>query len=229
MQETRARTNLAPERDDGEQQAQEGTEAAAPEWREVNLELSLLLGQQVGGHFVSGHVDTVAPLGEVVPNSDGSCDLWIDLGRRRVRHIPLSTTSSSSAEHADDHRQRLPVVHKGSICIDGVSLTVAEWREDEERFKVCLIPHTQAVTTLGKKRAGDEVNIEFDRSLKTMEGAETWAWTAESADDVAERLRRQDEDYMRQAIALGEKGRYTAPPNPWVACLIAKDSRILGR
>src|SRR5690606_36058849 len=131
---------------------------------------------------------------------------------------PPSSASSSSTS------SRLPVIHKGSICIDGVSLTVAEWRADEERFKVCLIPHTQAVTTLGKKRAGDEVNIEFDRSLKRLEGADAeWAWTAESAEDLAARVRRQDEEYMRQAIALGEKGRYTAPPNPWVASLIVKD------
>lgn len=195
------------------------------EWHQVNLELSLLLGQQVGGHYVTGHVDTVAPISEVVQNSDGSRDIWVDFSKRRIREVPVF----NRAEQVAGGLPRLPVVHKGSICIDGVSLTVAEWRESEEQLKVCLIPHTQAVTTLGRRKPGDEVNIEFDRSLRRMEGADSWAWTPESAEDSAARLKQQDQVYMRQAIALGEKGRLTAAPNPWVASLIVKEGRILGR
>jgi diaminohydroxyphosphoribosylaminopyrimidine deaminase/5-amino-6-(5-phosphoribosylamino)uracil reductase len=191
MEETRQRTTLADN----------------TEWTEVNLEPALKLGSQLGGHLVSGHVDSIAPLCAITERGDGSRDLWIDVGSRKPK-----------VEGA-----AVPIVFKGSICLDGVSLTVAEWNEKEEKVRVSLIPHTLSVTTLGKKKEGDLVNVEFDRSLEAI--SEVW-WPEIS---MEQRQRQQDEEFMRQAILLGEKGRLTSPPNPWVACILVKDGRVLGR
>ena len=109
-------------------------------WREgtpVNLERPTRVGDELGGHIVSGHVDGV---GEVVSvESEG--------GSRRVRiRAPRPL-----------HRFIAP---KGSIAMEGVSLTVNEVEDDV--FGVNLIPHTWEVTTLGQLKAGDRVNLEID-------------------------------------------------------------------
>lgn len=96
----------------------------------VNLERALRLGDRLGGHLVSGHVDTV---GEVVS------------GPPELRIRTPSTVL---------------IAEKGSITVDGVSLTVVDL--DEESFAVAVIPHTAEVTTLGQVRAGSRVNLEFD-------------------------------------------------------------------
>lgn len=109
-------------------------------WREgdaVNLERALKIGDELGGHIVSGHVDGV---GEVVDvRQDG--DAW------RV----------SLRAPAPLHRY---IAEKGSICVDGVSLTVNE--VEGERFGVALIPHTWAHTTLNRLKPGAPVNLEID-------------------------------------------------------------------
>ncbi|MDG4780633.1 riboflavin synthase [Micromonospora sp. WMMD961] len=110
----------------------------------VNLERAAALGSRLGGHLVQGHVDGV---GEVI--------------------------SREPAEQWETVRFRLPaalsryVVEKGSITIDGVSLTVAEVGADE--FAVGLIPTTLKLTTLGAKGAGDPVNLEVDVLAKYVE------------------------------------------------------------
>ncbi|MBQ1541070.1 riboflavin synthase [Caulobacter sp. CCUG 60055] len=103
----------------------------------VNLERAARVGDELGGHIVSGHVDGVGEVVSVTPEG----------GSHRVRFkapAPL-------------HRFIAP---KGSVAIDGVSLTVNEVEGDE--FGVNLIPHTWEVTTLGRLRAGAKVNLEID-------------------------------------------------------------------
>ena len=99
----------------------------------VNLEKSLALGDKLGGHLVTGHVDGV---GEVLSCSKGL--LQVRVPRELTRYI----------------------ARKGSICIDGVSLTVN--RVEDDRFEVNLIPHTLDATTLGRLAAGSKVNLEVD-------------------------------------------------------------------
>lgn len=110
----------------------------------VNLERSLRFGGKMGGHFVTGHIDG---LGYVEEFEQRGTDHYL-----RVRG------PAGSAPR---------LVHKGSIAIDGISLTVAETRDDE--FSVWLIPHTLAVTNLREKRVGDGVNLEFDLLGKYVE------------------------------------------------------------
>lgn len=113
------------------------TLAGLREGDKVNLERSLRAGDELGGHMVQGHVDG---LGEVVSvKQDG--------GGWRLRIKP-----PASIEHL--------IAPKGSIAISGVSLTVNE--VDAEGFGVLIIPHTWAVTTLSKLKAGDKVNLEAD-------------------------------------------------------------------
>lgn len=103
----------------------------------VNLERSLSVGARLGGHFVQGHVDGVATVDAIHRNDD-----WVDMWFR----LPAQMT-------------RL-LVPKGSVAVDGISLTVVHLESD--RFSVALIPHTLEVTTLGQREAGSEVNIELD-------------------------------------------------------------------
>jgi riboflavin synthase len=111
---------------------------------EVNLEPALRVGDELGGHFVQGHVDGVATVRRVEPEG----------GSRRV-----------ALEAAPELRRY--VVEKGSITVEGVSLTVAE--VDEAGFAVALVPHTLAVTTLGGLAPGATVNVEVDVLAKYVE------------------------------------------------------------
>ena len=105
----------------------------------VNLERPVRLEDRLGGHLVQGHVDAV---GEIV---DGVPDLRVRVPRHLMRYI----------------------VEKGSITVDGVSLTVVTPAEDS--FTVAVIPHTAAVTTLGVKGPGAGVNLEVDVIAKYTE------------------------------------------------------------
>ena len=108
---------------------------------EVNLELSLKLGDELGGHLVYGHVDGLGRVRSVTPDGDS----------RRIRIEIAEALAKFLAE-------------KGSITVDGVSLTVsAVGRSDgSDWFEVAIIPHTWQVTTLGALAAGDRVNLEVD-------------------------------------------------------------------
>lgn len=110
----------------------------------VNLERALPVSARLGGHFVQGHVDGCASIERIVPNGP-----WVTIWFRS----PANLT-----------RQ---MVAKGSVAIDGVSLTLVD--VEAERFSVALIPHTLQVTTLGSRRAGDRVNIETDILAKYVE------------------------------------------------------------
>jgi riboflavin synthase len=110
----------------------------------VNLERAATVATRLGGHMVQGHVDGV---GTVVSTTPG--DRWTDM------RITLPSGL---------HRY---VVEKGSICVDGVSLTVVS--VDENSFTVSLIPTTLAVTTLGQKVPGVLVNLEVDVIAKYVE------------------------------------------------------------
>ena len=110
----------------------------------VNLERSLRFGGKVGGHFVTGHIDTVGKVEVFEPRGK---DHYLRVG------VPKELTRY--------------IVHKGSIAIDGISLTIAEVAEAS--LAVWLIPHTLAVTNLKEKRAGDLVNLEFDLLGKHVE------------------------------------------------------------
>lgn len=117
-----------------------GFKASSP----VNLERAMRLSDRLGGHIVSGHVDCVATISE---RRELSGNILLQF------HIP-----SSSARY---------VVEKGSVAIDGISLTVNSVSDDG--FSVNIIPHTALKTTLLGKRTGDEVNIETDILGKYVE------------------------------------------------------------
>jgi len=110
----------------------------------VNLERSLKLGDRVGGHFVTGHIDGVGELERRLDEKDWST-FWF--------RAPVSLMSQMAS--------------KGSIAVDGVSLTLVDVEDD--RFSVALIPHTLNVTTLGPMEVGDCVNLETDVLAKYVE------------------------------------------------------------
>ena len=121
------------------------------EGKRLNLERAMKLGDELGGHIVTGHVDGVAEIVDVTPEGDS----------RRVSFRVPSDLAPFLAP-------------KGSVTIDGVSLTVNEVADEAvgTRFSINLIPHTQAVTTLGLLELGQAVNIEIDvlaRYLQRME------------------------------------------------------------
>ncbi len=103
----------------------------------INLEPSLRVGDAMGGHFVSGHVDGVGAVRSVTPRGE-AVEFWID--------VPADL--------------RRLVAAKGSICVDGTSLTVNT--VDDAGAMIGLVPHTLAVTTLGELKAGDAINLEVD-------------------------------------------------------------------
>lgn len=127
-EETLSRTNLG--------ELQEGSK--------VNLERSLAVGDRLGGHYVTGHIDALGELIELREDPP-----WAHLRFRLPRHLSSQVAS------------------KGSIAIDGVSLTVVE--VDDDSFTVALIPHTLEVTTLGSKTLGDSVNLETDVLAKYVQ------------------------------------------------------------
>jgi len=110
----------------------------------VNLERSLRFDGKVGGHFVTGHIDAQGV---------------IEVFERRGKDFYLRVRGPAGAGRN--------LVPKGSIAIDGISLTVAE--VDGDAFAVWLIPHTLAVTNTGRRHAGERVNLEFDLLGKYVE------------------------------------------------------------
>jgi riboflavin synthase len=111
----------------------------------VNLERPVRLSDRLGGHLVQGHVDGVGHIRERTPLPDGSTRVGIDAPVPLLRYV----------------------VEKGSIAVDGVSLTVAG--ADAAGFDFALIPHTATVTTLGSKGVGAPVNLEVDLVAKYIE------------------------------------------------------------
>ena len=124
----------------------------APRWDEgstLNLEPALRLGDELGGHIVTGHVDAVGTL----------ADLREEGGSTRLTIIAPPAIAPFVAE-------------KGSITVDGVSLTVNEVADDADgsvRFGLNIIPHTGEVTTLGALQQGDSVNLEIDTLARYLQ------------------------------------------------------------
>lgn len=110
----------------------------------VNLERALRVGDRLGGHIVSGHVDGI---GSIIGFTEDDNAIWVEI-------------------KADMNIMKY-IIHKGSITIDGTSLTVADL--GKESFKVSIIPLTQEETTLTSKKLGDEVNLECDLVGKYIE------------------------------------------------------------
>lgn len=121
------------------------SKTAADHWRvgaRINLERALRLGDELGGHIVTGHVDAVADVIELHPEGDST--------RFRVRI---------------DKRLAPMIAAKGSITLDGVSLTVNEVRDDAGggcEFDINIIPHTASHTSLGQLTPGQQLNVEVD-------------------------------------------------------------------
>ena len=111
---------------------------------EINLERALSVGDRLGGHIVSGHIDGMGTI-ENFKKEDNAIWITVSASPNILRYI----------------------VQKGSIAIDGVSLTVAY--VDDSVFKVSIIPHTKDMTTLLRKNPGDEVNLECDIIGKYIE------------------------------------------------------------
>ena len=111
----------------------------------INLERSLKVGDELGGHLVTGHVDGVGQILTIEPIAPDPDEPWGATARFHIR-AP----------------QGLPrfIAAKGSICLDGTSLTVNTVEDDV--FTVLLIPHSFAVTTWGQRKAGDPVHVEVD-------------------------------------------------------------------
>ena len=110
----------------------------------VNVEPALRAGDALGGHYVQGHVDGVGSVRSIEPEGEGT-RVWFDAPPGLLRYV----------------------VEKGSIAVDGTSLTVAG--TDDEGFAVALIPHTLEATTLGGLAPDDRVNLETDVLAKYVE------------------------------------------------------------
>lgn len=119
----------------------------------VNLERALALGDRLGGHFVSGHIDGLATLSKIDDQGD-----WASYYFTVTKELAAAMAS------------------KGSVAVDGVSLTLVDCEKD--MFSVALIPYTLNVTTLGVRKIGDKVNIETDILAKYVQRLfEAKEWT----------------------------------------------------
>ena len=110
----------------------------------INLERALRLGDELGGHIVTGHIDGLA----AIVSRRGEADM-----ARFVFEAPANLARY--------------IAEKGSVCLDGTSLTINS--VEDSRFEVTVIPHTLAVTTWGERRVGDRVNLEVDLFARYLE------------------------------------------------------------
>ena len=132
--------------------AETSSRTAAAHWREgakLNLERALRLGDELGGHIVTGHVDAVAEVVGVCAEGDST-------------RIGVSISSALAPM----------IATKGSVTLDGVSLTVTEVRDADDgttHFAVNIIPHTARHTTLGELEAGQQLNVEIDALARYLD------------------------------------------------------------
>ena len=103
----------------------------------VNIERSIIVGERIEGHFVLGHIDGIAPITKIETSSE-EVKIWFQIPDDLLKFV----------------------VKKGSIALDGISLTVVDL--ENSLASVCIIPHTLEVTNFGKKKSGDLLNIETD-------------------------------------------------------------------
>ena len=132
----------------------------------VNLERAMLVGSRFGGHVVSGHIDGIGKITDIVSN-DNAVWYTIESSREILYYI----------------------VEKGSVALDGISLTVAY--VDDRCFKVSIIPHTRSQTILGYKRMGDFINIENDIYGKYINKF----WTEQQKEEKKSNI---TEEYLRE-------------------------------
>lgn len=144
------------------------TPAGAP----VNLERTMALGDRFGGHIVQGHVDGTGVI-RTLKSDEIAVWLTVEAPAAVLRYV----------------------VPKGSVGIDGISLTVVD--VTEERFRVSLIPHTYAMTAMSQKRPGDRVNLEVDILAKYVERMLTWR-QAESNEANTSNESKVTEAFLRQ-------------------------------
>jgi riboflavin synthase len=135
--------------DAGEETLSRTTLGSVKSGDRVNVESSLRMGDLLGGHLVSGHIDGVGIVDERQDDADWS-KFWFRVSAQLTRQM----------------------ASKGSVAVDGVSLTLVD--VERERFSVALIPHTLQVTTLGRRQVSDRVNIETDLLAKYVERQLTW-------------------------------------------------------
>jgi riboflavin synthase len=110
----------------------------------VNVERALRAGEPIGGHYVTGHIDAVGTVNERSDDADW-CTMWFRTPAPQLQQL----------------------ASKGSVAVDGVSLTIVD--VEHNRFSVALIPHTLEVTTFGRRKVGDRVNLETDVLAKYVQ------------------------------------------------------------
>ena len=113
----------------------------------VNLEPALRVSDRLGGHIVSGHVDGLG----IVENIEKLEKSWL---------LSIKWINNNFSKY---------VVNKGSICVNGISLTIAKYEQEGEIFTIAIIPHTWHITNLNKLKVGDSVNLEVDALIKYVE------------------------------------------------------------
>ena len=133
----------------------------------VNLERAMLIGSRFGGHVVSGHIDGIGKITDIASN-DNAVWYTIESSREILYYI----------------------VEKGSVALDGISLTVAY--VDDRCFKVSIIPHTRSQTILGYKRIGDFINIENDIYGKYINKFWTEQQKVEKKSNITEEFLREN-------------------------------------
>ena len=111
----------------------------------VNIERSFRVGEEVGGHILSGHISGLAQVVEII-SGEHQRDLVFQVERQWMKYLQ----------------------HKGFVALDGASLTIASTAPRDSQFTVCLIPETIARTTLGLIEVGDTVNLELDAQTQTV-------------------------------------------------------------
>jgi len=134
----------------------------------LNLERAAALGDRMGGHLVQGHVDCVGNILSVNPESTGRL-VWISFPQRYSKYI----------------------VQQGSICIHGISLTVA--KAELGKFMISIIPHTWDVTVLKDMKTGSEVNLEFDIIGKYVENMLIPHVNSKSSNSILDQYKDQPE------------------------------------
>ncbi len=111
----------------------------------VNVERSFRVGDEVGGHILSGHISAVATVAEIIEGADQR-DVVFDVAPEWMKYLQ----------------------HKGFVALDGASLTIARVDQEKHQFTVCLIPETIQRTTLGLVNVGDHVNLELDAQTQSV-------------------------------------------------------------
>ena len=171
----------------------------------VNIELARnsLQNNKLDGHIVLGHVDCRVKICDIKKMKDNSIRLTLNIYNNTIL-------------------KKKWIVPKGSVALNGISLTVAELYNNE--FIVFLLPYTYNNTNLKYVSIGDELNIEFDCQLKSQPISKNYDYFKTM---IGQRI--PSHNYaMDLAIELGNLGRVTAPPNPWVGCVIVKNSILIG-